>query len=83
MSGFINDACAPSLVLNGKTTCKTKKSVLKKESIVSILRQVQLRWTGHVSRMEDTCACPKLSSSTSSKNESVIVALQESVTKIS
>ena len=50
---LINIACAPSLVSNGKTEEAIKKASLP--SIESILPQVQLRWAGHISRMEDTC----------------------------
>ena len=60
-SGFINAACSPSLALNGKTTCQTKR-VLKKSSlsrIESALLQVQLRWAGHVSRMCEDIRMPK------------------------
>ena len=48
-------------------------------SIESILLQVQLRWAGHVKRMEDV-RMPKASAS--SKKESAIVVFQESITKI-
>ena len=53
-SSFINTACAPSLASNGKTTCR-RKSLQRASvpSIESILLQVQLRWAGHVTRMED------------------------------
>ena len=53
-SSFINSACAPSLASNGKTTCR-RKSLQRASvpSIESILLQVQLRWAGRISRMED------------------------------
>ena len=48
----------------------SNKEVLKKAnlpSIVPILLLVQLRWAGHVSRMEGTHTCLKQTSSASSK----------------
>ena len=51
-------------------------------SIESILLQMQLRWAG-TSQGWKTHACPKQSSSASSKKENAIVVFQESVTKIS
>ena len=51
-------------------------------SIESILLQVQLRWLATPQGWK-TYACPKQPSSASSKKESAIVVLQESVTKIS
>ena len=63
----------------------SNEEVLKRaslHSIESILPQVQLRRAA-TSRGWRTYACPKQSSSASSKKEIVIVALQESVTKTS
>ena len=82
-SGFIKAAFAPSLAFNGKTTCRTKKS--SREPACPALSPsypwcscaglaISQGWKRH--------ACPKLSSSASSKKESAIVALQESFTKI-
>ena len=48
-SGFANAVCTPSLASKGKTTCERASL----PSIESILLQVQLRWAGHVTRMED------------------------------
>ena len=50
LSSFTNAACTPSLASNGKTMCRTRAS---QPSIESILLQVQLRWAGHITRMED------------------------------
>ena len=61
------------------------EEVLKRASlpsIESILSQVQLRWAGHITRVEDV-RISKQPSSASSKKESAIMVLQESVTKIS
>ena len=55
-SGFTNAACAPFLASTGKTDYVSNEEVLKRASlpsIESILLQVQLRWAGHVTRMED------------------------------
>ena len=63
----------------------SNEEVLKRASLPStesILFQARLRWSGRVSRMEDI-RMPKQSSSASSKKESAIVVLQESVTKTS
>ena len=63
----------------------TNEEVLKRASlpsIESIFLQVQLRWAGHVTRMEDECM-PKAVFSASSRRESAIEMLQESVTKTS
>ena len=63
----------------------SNEEVLKRASlpsIESILLHMQLRWADHVTRM-NTYACPKQSSSASSKKESVMMVLQESFTKIS
>ena len=63
----------------------SNEKVLKRASLPSkesILLRVQLRWAGHVTRMEDECM-PKAVFSVSSKKESAFEMLQESVTKTS
>ena len=83
-SGFTNAACVPSLASNGKTTCRNEE-VLKRvslPSIESILLQCSCAGLT-MSQGWKTYACPKQSSSASSKKESAIVVLQESLTKIS
>ena len=83
-SGFANAACAPSLASNGKTTCRTKKS--SKEPACPAWSLSCFRCSCAVlatSQGWKTYACPKQSSSASSKKESAIMVLQESVTKIS
>ena len=62
---------------------KWQDHVSNAEVLYSLL-QVQLRWAGHVTRMEDV-RMPKavFFSEFQKKKESAIVVLQESVTKIS
>ena len=63
----------------------SNEEVLKRASlpsIESILLHMQLRWADHVTRM-NTYACPKQSSSASSRKESATMVLRESVTKTS
>ena len=62
----------------------SNEEVLKRASlpsIESILLQEQLRWAGHVTKMGNV-RMPKAVSPASSKKESAIVVLKESVTKI-
>ena len=65
----------------------SNKEVFKKASLPitdSILLEEELRWSGHVSRMEDIVyACLKQSSSASTKKKSIIVVLLGSFRKIS
>ena len=77
--------CAPSLSSNSKTTCRTKKSSGSQPAqhrVHLASGAAVLGWPRHKDERR-AYACPKQSSSASSKKESVIVALQESVTKIS
>ena len=56
LSGFTNLACAPSVA--SWQDFVSNEQVLKTASlpsIQSILLPVQLRWAGHVTRMEDVC----------------------------
>ena len=82
-SGLTNAACAPSLALNGKTMCRTKKS--SREPACPAYNPSCFRCSCAglaASQGWKTYACQKQSSSASSKKESAIVVLQESVTKI-
>ena len=83
-SGFTNAARAPSLASIGKTTCRTKKS--SREPACPAWSPSCFRCCCAelaTSQGWKTYACPKQSFSASSKKESAIVVLQESVTKIS
>ena len=84
LSNFCNTACAPSLASKGKTTCPTKTSSRQSAcpaKSLSCFRSSAMDC--HIAIMVDTCACPEQSSSESSKKESMILVLQESVTKTS
>ena len=83
-SGFTNAACSPSLASNGQTTCQTKKSL--RQPACSVYSPFCFRCSCAGLATSQGCktyACPKQSSSASSKKESAIVVLQKSVTKIS
>ena len=81
----LSEAVSPTLFALHPWHQMTRPSVLKTASppsIECILLQVQLRWLATPQGWK-TYACPKQPSSASSKKESAIVVLQESVTKIS
>ena len=82
-SGFIKAACAPFLASNGKTTCQTMKSSSQPaQHRVNLASDAStLGWPHH--KDGEIYAYPKQSSSANSQKESVIVVLQESVTKTS
>ena len=83
-SGFTNAACASCFASNGKTTCQTKKSSRQPACQAYSPSCFRCSCAGlATSQGWKTFACPKQSSSDSSKKENAIVVLQESATKIS
>ena len=83
-SSFTNAACAPSLPSNGKTTCKTKNSSREPACPAYSPSYFKCSCAGQAtSQRWKRFACPEQSSSASSKKESAIVVLQESITKTS
>ena len=82
-SGSTNAACASPLASNGKTTCQTKFSrepACPTQSPSCV--RCSFAWPA-TSQGCKTYACPKQSSSASSKTEIMILVLQERVTKTS
>ena len=83
-SSFTNTTCVPSLASNGKTICQRKKSSREPACQAQSPSCFRCSCAGlATSQGWKIYACPKQSSSASSKKESAIMVLQESVTKIS
>ena len=75
-SSFINTACAPSLASNGNTMCRTKKCSRQPACPAYSPSCFRCSYAGlATSQGWKTFACPKQSSSASSKKESAIVVL--------